>query len=320
MRLRTLHLVDGESTGGTLKASGIAKGKDILPWKDALYSGPVRAGLSLQQLSRLRSRFWTNGKKSDEFRQRNAQLSSWRGFGEVVLWFGATSICQLSLAQILTWFSKHDLQGRRLSLVTAYGGTLRPEQLLAPYQARTRITGDQTRLATRLWNAFTSASPMRMQRLLQTDLRPLPEFRDVIYELLQEYPGRYDGLSRLERKLLLAIASMGSATAAFAIVSVIQRICVGDTLLFDMLRRFVSAPAPLLTFAEPFTGKLDSWMFNGAKLRLTPMGKRVLEGKEDHVALNGIDRWIGGVHLLGRKIVWRWDERKNRIVRISGRA
>jgi hypothetical protein len=34
----------------------------------------------------------------------------------------------------------------------------------------------------------------------------------------------------------------------------------------------------------------------------------VLRGEADHVALNGIDRWVGGVHLHGRAARWRWDE------------
>jgi hypothetical protein len=25
------------------------------------------------------------------------------------------------------------------------------------------------------------------------------------------------------------------------------------------------------------------------------------------VRLNGVDCWLGGVHLLGRERVWRWD-------------
>jgi hypothetical protein len=29
----------------------------------------------------------------------------------------------------------------------------------------------------------------------------------------------------------------------------------------------------------------------------------VLGGKADHITLNGIDRWIGGVHLLGHRCV-----------------
>ena len=31
-------------------------------------------------------------------------------------------------------------------------------------------------------------------------------------------------------------------------------------------------------------------------------------------ALNGIDQWLGGVHLKGDKAVWRWDRTSGRIV------
>ncbi len=317
MSARTLHIVDGESTGGTLRASRLTKSNDILCWKDALYTGPVPAGLSLKKLSQLRSRFWTAGKRKDEFKKRDAQLLTWKRYDEIVLWFGATSVCQLSLAQILTWFSQQDLGSKRASLVTAYGGMLRPKQLSGPYEARKKITAEHLQLASRFWNAFTSPTPDALQRVLKSDLHRFPEFRDTINELLQEYPSRYDGLSRLERKLLLEIASMGTVPAAFAVGSVIRRDWVGDVLLFDMLRRFVAAPNPLLSFGGSFSGKIHSYEFNGAKLRLTRVGQRVLEGMDDHVVLSGIDRWIGGVHLRGIDVNWRWDERKNSIVHIK---
>lgn len=314
---RRLHIVDGESTGGTLRVSGLARGKDILRWKDALYEGPVPSGLSLKQLSRLRSRFWTRGKQIAEFHKRDAHLLRWKEYGEIVLWFGSTSLCQLSLAQILSWFKTRKLGNRSLSLVTAYGGTLRPEQLIGPYQARKAVTVRQFELASRFWNAFTAPIPLALQILLARNLQPLPELRSTIEELLQEYPSRYNGLSRFERKLLLAIDGMGSASAVFPVVSVLQQHAIGDTLLFDMLRRLVTAPNPLLTFAQPFKGNIRTYEFNAAKLRLTETGERVLAGEADHVALNGIDRWIGGVHLLGHQPKWRWDERQNKVVRFA---
>jgi hypothetical protein len=33
------------------------------------------------------------------------------------------------------------------------------------------------------------------------------------------------------------------------------------------------------------------------------------------VALNGVDRWIGGVHLRGRQVPWRWDDGTESLVR-----
>ena len=36
----------------------------------------------------------------------------------------------------------------------------------------------------------------------------------------------------------------------------------------------------------------------------------MLAGRGDAIRLNGIDRWIGGVHLVGADAEWRWDRRK----------
>jgi hypothetical protein len=42
--------------------------------------------------------------------------------------------------------------------------------------------------------------------------------------------------------------------------------------------------------------------------RTSDFGRQVYEGKEDHVRANGINRWLGGVHLCEGAPVWRWDE------------
>jgi hypothetical protein len=39
----------------------------------------------------------------------------------------------------------------------------------------------------------------------------------------------------------------------------------------------------------------------------------VLAGEADHVRLNGIDRWLGGVHLEGDEAAWRWDAAAGRL-------
>lgn len=56
------------------------------------------------------------------------------------------------------------------------------------------------------------------------------------------------------------------------------------------------------------------------RLRLTAAGRRVLDGYEDHVGLNGVDRWIGGVHLTGRAVRWRWDEGTESIAPVTADA
>ena len=313
MAKKQLHIVDGESTGGSLRVAGFHKDGYLLPWRDSLDSGPVPRGLTLRHLSRLRSRFWT-GKSTTAFDQRDAALARHADYEEIVLWFGATPVCQLSLIQLLAWLGERGRIKQGLSLVSAYGGWLGPERLLQPYAARQPVSADQRRLGRRMWRAFCSPSPVALFRLLTTDLRPLPEIRDTITFMLQEYPERHSGLSRLEEKLLRTVTSLGVTAPAFAVGTHLRTEMVGDGLLFDMLRAFVTAPHPLLRFAEPFTGKLESYQFNGSKITVTDAGQRVLAGKADHVALNGINRWIGGVHLLGHRVRWRWDERLHRIV------
>jgi hypothetical protein len=132
---------------------------------------------------------------------------------------------------------------------------------------------------------------------------------DTIVFLLQEFPERHSGLSRLERKLLRTVQSLGVTTPA-ATVGMAFRSgeLVGDTLLFDILRAFITAPNPLLRFATPFKGTLSSYQFNGSEIEMTDTGRAVLVGSADHITLNGINRWIGGVHLSGHQVPWRWDE------------
>ena len=55
-------------------------------------------------------------------------------------------------------------------------------------------------------------------------------------------------------------------------------------------------------------------------MRLTDTGARVLAGEADQIALNGIDRWIGGVHLQGHHVPWHWDDGTETIVHLPGTA
>jgi len=310
----TLHIVDGECTGGTIKKSGFARSKQILCWRDALYTGPVPAKLTLRQLSRLRSHFWTNRKKSTEFDKRDAALQKHTQYEHIVLWFGPNCVlCQLSLIQILSWFREQGISAARLSWAAQHGGELHPNQIPAAWEKRKPITSAQMRLAERAWRAFRQRTPAGMSRLLRTDLRAVLGLRLALTRLLQEYPSSENGLSRLEMLLLRAIQKAGSLRAAEAVGSIITKETVGDTLLFDMLHALVEAPHPLVERAETEDPKIRNYHY-GSILKLTNAGRRVLAGKTDAIGLNGIDRWIGGVHLRGRNIPWRWERSTKRIV------
>ena len=55
----------------------------------------------------------------------------------------------------------------------------------------------------------------------------------------------------------------------------------------------------------------------GIPVRLTRAGHQLFYGELDWVEANGVDRWLGGVHLNGMT-PWRWDEAKGRLVDSPG--
>lgn len=75
-----------------------------------------------------------------------------------------------------------------------------------------------------------------------------------------------------------------------------------------MMERMARAGSPLPAI-EPADRPVD----RHTRLHLTGTGARVLADEVDHVALNGIDRWIGGVHLQGYQVPWRWNDGTERL-------
>jgi len=92
---------------------------------------------------------------------------------------------------------------------------------------------------------------------------------------------------------------------------------MGDTTCFGRMDRMAEGPYPLLRLDPP-----GRPVERTTGVRLTDTGARVLAGQADQIALNGIDRWIGGVHLQGHHVSRRWDDGTETIVHLpaGGRA
>ena len=112
-----------------------------------------------------------------------------------------------------------------------------------------------------------------------------------------------------------------SLRAAFraADYDVEEAIFMGDLGWWYHIRTLITGPRPLLAvvgeapadFNDPEWWRDDD---TAPSLVLTDDGARVLAGEADRIALNGLDRWLGGVHLVARAdgsasgAIWRWDE------------
>jgi hypothetical protein len=132
---------------------------------------------------------------------------------------------------------------------------------------------------------------------------------------LQQFPSTHNGLSLSEQNALEVIAQGRSRLREAFVASHHEReqpVFLGDMVFASYLESLSQAETPLVTFddgsritglylAEEDTGYWER------SARITPAGKDVLAGKQDHIRLNGIDRWLGGVYLAGRGPLWRWD-------------
>ena len=294
-----LHLTNGESV--SLPQTGLPG--QVIYWNDILHDGPVPRGLPLQELSRIRANFIAEffGMPLSEvsFVQRDEAISRFRDHEEVVLWFEHDLYDQLQLLQILDWFSQQHLGGTRLSLISVnrYLGSMHPEQLRPLFDSRHEVNARELKTARTAWDAFCSSEPTGLAALVDEDTSALPFLRDALLRHLEQFPSLHNGLSRAERQILQLT---GSGISGFgelfpAAQKMDENIWMGDSTFEQYLRRLAGAKHPLLDSVN--SGFLT-----------TDFGRAVYEGKEDHVRANGINRWLGGVHLCEGAPVWRWDE------------
>jgi Domain of unknown function (DUF1835) len=317
-----LHVTNGDSAAGSLRKLGLAP---VLAWRDALHDGPV-PDVPDDELRAVRAEFLT-GPDADAVRdaqailvERDATLDAQRD-GAYVLWFEADLYDQLQIAQILARLASLAVPAGAITLIcigehlgiARFGGLgeLRPDQLgELPFVAATPLTDPGLRLASDAWAALRVPEPGGLRTIAAARSGELRFMGEAFDRLSREYPSTRDGLSLVERRLLAAVAE-GAQSAGKAFIRAMAREArpyLGDALAWRALERLAGTEAPLLA-TDP-VGPIGA----ATRLAITEAGRRVLAGADDHVALNGIDRWIGGVHLAGREVRWRWDEGVEAIV------
>ncbi len=82
------------------------------------------------------------------------------------------------------------------------------------------------------------------------------------------------------------------------------------------MKGIVFAPCPLVR-ADRISRSGHGIDFGDFSISINEFGESVLDSKKDHIGMNGIDRWLGGVRLHGADSMWRWDRERSRLVRSS---
>ena len=330
-----LHIHNGDSAANTAKQSSVA-GRHIA-WRESLITGPTPAGLSATEWRRVRANHLSQAYGVEEkecerdLSTQEQMLASATQHEEVILWFEHDLYCQVHLLYLLHWFSQHDAGKTRLSLICIgefpgianfHGlGELNAEQLASLFPARKQLTSQELNLASLAWQNYCSENPESLADTLHADTSPLPFLRAALHAHLERFPSTRNGLGRIENRALQLINeglnSFGDLFRSFTDAESLYGL--GDAQFWLSLQRLSASQKPLLSINNGNKGGRDPCVLTPeivkqTKLELTEFGRSVMEGAADFVVANGIDLWLGGVHLHGGNNLWRWDEQSQALV------
>ncbi len=322
-----LHIHCGDASAEIMRASLIPG--EILVWREIYLEGPVSGDLSDQEFRKSRALFLSSFGFSyyeileavETMYQRLGEAGKYR---EVVLWFDACMFDQTILIHILDRLSRLNLKNTTVTQVSVSGrglGEFSSSEMFPLFDGRRKVTRQEYSAATEAWRAYSSNNPCAIELFLTGDFIGLPYLKAALRRHLQQYPATANGLNLLQKHALKAVASgVNKLVPLFKQVSAMEKErFLGDTSFWAYLDEMAECACPALKIEGPERIKrpitdhltdLDRWTVD-----ITPLGRELLENNCDWIDKNGIDRWLGGVHLLGKEQIWRWDETSGSLVK-----
>jgi hypothetical protein len=322
-----LHILNGSSIEGTLRDSTVPG--EFFSFRDALIAGPAPGGLAEKDWREVRTQHLVDNYGLDpttaanELLVQQEALSSFSTHDEVVLWFEHDLFCQLNLIYLLDWFGGIELGNTRLSLINIGEfpghpnfrglGELSTNELTSLFPARQQVSAEQLILARAAWKSFSANDPTEVERLLDEDTSGLPFLSESLKAHLQRFPATRNGLGRIEN-ISLQLVDQGARrfNELFPAFSATEPIFgLGDAQVWHSLVEMCRAKNPLL-IGMGQSSSISKEISTEMSFDLTDAGRAVLNGEADQLELNGLNVWLGGVHLQDSNI-WRWDEAGGRL-------
>ncbi len=329
---KILNITNGDCAVEIMQQAAIAG--DFLPWRDVLHDGPVPEGLSLEELSQVRTKFivdsgWgTLENITASFVERDNNLTNLcdsenSNYEKVILWFEHDLYDQLQIIQILDWFNQAKLDCITLSIICTdqYLGRLSPEQMSELHKYEEPVTDKHLELSSKAWSAFRSENPEKWHELLESDTNVLPFLKGAVTRQLDEYPDCSNGLSRSAKQILsIVFDGESNPLKVFAKSQEFEeRLFMGDSSFWVIIQDLLEPSATKLKTASPLLEIPEGMQWTmpptpDHKLEITPLGKEVLAGDKNWLELTEIDHWIGGTHLTPKNL-WCWHSESELIVR-----
>lgn len=318
----TINLFNGDAAAGAHREHvGKLTQEGMLICRDVLSVGPLDSEFEVDTWSRMRAAFWTEVLDGDDFdgpvsfgansRDLYANLMELASAHEIRVWAGMALSDQVLLAFVAHFAQRLDIEDRvtvvQLSdsqrLVRGLGSA--PAEMLSEHPSAMTLEAEQISYSSEVWKAVCASTPERLIALMHEPSTALPLMRAALDVLPSRYPDVRTGLSGWDQRLLAAVANGGSTeiSAARVIGDVMSAEIsnedslaldtVGDSWLYYRLRSLGrSSLAQPLVEANSLTAPMRA-----ANYRLSEAGRAVLDAERNAIELNGIDDWVGGVHV-----------------------
>ena len=318
-----LHIRCGSDIYEGLQAAGIPG--SFLEVSDPLCQGPLSSNHAPGALRRHRadviaSTYKDVGDAASVLQKLEGEaegLEKLDRYAKIVLWFEHDLYDQAVLLRLLDELGGRPALHDRLFLITIDGfagvdrflglGQLAPDQLAQLWGRETAITQAQFDDAAALWAAYSSGDPLALQDSLDTVSGALPFVRQALLRHLQELPWLGSGLGLTEQLTLTAIAD-GADTPGRVFARLMRDLdpqpYLGDAMFWPLLAGLARAPAPAVTAFSEWRDPIE----------LTKLGRDLLDGECSWLDHARLDRWIGGLHLVGQNPPYLWDPQQGRAV------
>jgi hypothetical protein len=321
-----LHIVRGASAGGTMRQVLRPYRGRLLIGEDDLASGPTPATNDFDIWQGVREWFVNRIRQVqgmefsfDAYEDSGLFMNaaSLRDEDEIVAWAGIGLADQLNLAWTAHLCDRHGVDLAKLRVIqfernkswtVGSMGELNPEFVSDHFPAPRAPTAAEADELRRAWHVYTSSDPADLVAYAAGPT-VMPFLHAALRALVLRYPDRRSGLGVIEETLLRNVKKQGPKPIRIVGETIARNDGAdreGHDYLFWRLLQMGKLKTPLVAvggrpaadFGMEFLKRANApKMLGEAEIRLTPFGEAVLAGEANTVRENGIDLWIGGVHL-----------------------
>lgn len=309
------HIIGSISGSASLQAGLGVKKDQVLTNPDPLCCGPIPSTESPDRFRQEREPFLIDC-YGEEFvlgdGGPNGFMASLDDLTQsddpIFLWTACGLQDQIFTAQVFFFLKHLSVDRNRLCLVEAqkqswtdpYGatGVIFESQFADLIRGARPVSDEVVDQYTASWRAYTASSPQDILAVFERHSTSLFT-RGVQAGLIGRYPERNSGLNAIDRRLL-SIIGEADINADKVVGQTMTHTresgdFASDLSIYDRLLALADKE-----LAHPLVElRTQDYSMRSTEVWLSPFGKAVLAGEENHMHANGLDDWIGGVHLKG---------------------